>query len=212
MKNFSKVILIILAACCFVACSTIKDTPKQGGAKAQLLNQENVPFSSLAFLSAAKKGNIKQLNLFLEAGMDVNVHNNGTALTCAVYGDHLESVKFLLENGADVNEAAYWGTPLGIASYKGYYKIAELLLKHGADVDIVSRNDMSPLFNAVLMKGRSKIVDLLLKNGADPNFKQDVTRETPLIVAAGKGNLEIVNSLIKGGSDINYLDSGIYQL
>ena len=50
----------------------------------------------------AEKGNIKHLKLFLEAGMDVNVHDNGTALTSAVYGNNFDAVKFLINNGANI--------------------------------------------------------------------------------------------------------------
>ena len=205
--NMSRIVLIVFVACLFSACSTIKNTKQQEAAKAKLF-AENIPYSIRTFMLEAEKGDVKHLKLFLEAGMDVDSHDNGTALTNAVYGNNLDAVKLLINRGADVNEAAYWGTPLGIASYKDYYKVAEFLIKNGANVNQVSRNDMTPLFNAVLMTGKTRIVELLLKCGADPNFKQEVTKETPLIVAAGKGYSEIVGLLIKGGSDVNYMDSG----
>ena len=206
-RTFGRIVVIALVTCFIGACSTFKDNQQEIAARTKLVN-ENVPFSTSAFMAAAKKGNVKVLKLFLEAGMDINVHDNGTALTYAVYADNIDSVKFLIDNGVDVNESAYWGIPLGIASYKDYYKIAELLIQNGADVNKVSRNGMSPLLNAVLMKGRSKIVALLLKNGADPNYKQEQTKETALIISARNGYSDIVKLLIKGGSDPSYQDSG----
>ena len=208
-EKFVRIIFIAFIACLLGACTTV-DKNKQkrlASAKAELRN-ENVPFSTSGFMEAARKDNEKILNLFLAAGMDINVHDNGTALTYAVYEDNIDSVKFLVAKGADVNESAYWGTPLGIASYKDYDDIAALLVKNGANVNEVSRNGMTPLLNAVLISGRSKIVELLLKNGADPNFEQEQTKETALIIAAGKGYSKIVDLLIKGGADTNYLDSG----
>ena len=163
-KNLNRMILIVFATCLLGACSTVEKMKQQEAAKAKLYS-ENVPYSTRAFMSAAEEGNVKHLKLFLVAGMDVNVHDNGTALTSAVYGNNFDAVKLLIDNGADINEAAYWGTPLGIAAYKDYYKIAEFLIQNGADVNQVSKNDMTPLFNAVLMSGRSKIVALLLKHG-----------------------------------------------
>ena len=207
-SKVGRIIFIVFIAGFLGGCNTCeKDAKQEVDAKAKL-RSENVSFSSSAFMKAARKGNAKILKLFLEAGMDVNIIDNGTALTYAVYVDNIDSVKFLLDNGADVNQSAYWGTPLGIASYKDYYKIASMLIERGADVNEVSGNGLTPLLNAVLMTGRSRIVELLLDNGADPNFEQEQTKETALIIAAGKGYLKIVELLIKAGGDVNYLDSG----
>jgi uncharacterized protein len=206
-KKFARVIFATFVTCFLVACPTFEDSKQKSSVKTKLRN-ENIPFSASAFMAAARKGDIKILKLFLEAGMDVNIHDNGTALTYAVYVNNIDSVKFLVDNGVDVNEASYWGSPLGIASYKDHYKIADLLIKSGANVNKVSRNGMTPLLNAVLMKGRSKIVELLLKNGADPNIEQEQTKETALIIAAGKGYSDIVKLLIKAGANTNFLDMG----
>ncbi|OCK88748.1 ankyrin, partial [Cenococcum geophilum 1.58] len=49
---------------------------------------------------------------------------------------HLEVVKLLLENGADVAVASNDGwTPLNSASSSGHLEVVKLLLKNGADVN-----------------------------------------------------------------------------
>jgi len=54
----------------------------------------------------------------------------------AVVKGHLEVVKLLITQGADVNAvsgpySSGWGTPLKIAIYNGHEDIAELLRQHG---------------------------------------------------------------------------------
>lgn len=78
------------------------------------------------FIAATKKGDIKKLNLFLNQGCSINCFNvfrwnpNGprqegvdpfyqlSALGWAVYNGDLNMVKFLVENGADLNARCIW--------------------------------------------------------------------------------------------------------
>lgn len=78
------------------------------------------------FIAATKKGDIKKLNLFLNQGCSINCFNvfrwnpNGprqegvdpfhqlSALGWAVYNGDLNMVKFLIENGADLNARCIW--------------------------------------------------------------------------------------------------------
>ena len=73
-------------------------------------------------------------------GADVNaVATNGTgynALTGAVAGNHIAIVKWLAENGANVNYRYAKGhSPLLEAAANGKTEIVKILLTHGADVN-----------------------------------------------------------------------------
>jgi ankyrin repeat protein len=75
--------------------------------------------------------------LLLSHGADVNIkqRDGGTALYRAVCEGHLEVVKVLVSNGANVNAA--WmtfatHTPLQVAIRNGNLEIVNLLKKHGA--------------------------------------------------------------------------------
>ncbi|KAL4809416.1 hypothetical protein BDV18DRAFT_157171 [Aspergillus unguis] len=58
-----------------------------------------------------------------------------TPLHIAAYWGHLDVVKFLIANGADVNPLAADGTsPLWLASYKGHADIVEALVEAGASI------------------------------------------------------------------------------
>jgi ankyrin repeat protein len=61
------------------------------------------------FVYAAHEGNLKKMKELYAEGVDINApagfqgHLTAPSLTLAAGGGHLEAVKFLLENGANVN-------------------------------------------------------------------------------------------------------------
>ncbi|MCX7998213.1 MAG: ankyrin repeat domain-containing protein, partial [Leptospiraceae bacterium] len=71
------------------------------------------------FLDAAKRGDLRKLRLALENGVDINTkdeQSQATALILAANKGHLEIVKFLLDNRANVYlEDEYGWTPLFFA-------------------------------------------------------------------------------------------------
>ena len=55
----------------------------------------------------------------------------------------LKKVKYLVENGADVNALDEWGkTPLYMASYRGHLDIVKYLLENGADVNPLPKKNI----------------------------------------------------------------------
>ena len=83
----------------------------------------------VALVVASFFGNADMISLLLKAGADVNgsgtkrdfggFHSHASALHQAVYSGSLESVKLLVDAGANLNatEKGYNGTPLGWAMY-----------------------------------------------------------------------------------------------
>jgi ankyrin repeat protein/caspase domain-containing protein len=89
-----------------------------------------------------------------------------TPLMQAVKKGDINSVKPLLDQGADVNETFYGETALMVASYYGPIEIVKMLLNRGADVNIVRGDGWSALSYAA--SGRqTDTVKLLLNRGAD---------------------------------------------
>jgi len=93
-----------------------------------------------ALALAAQHGHADVVRVLLDAGEDPNrfnpdgFHAHSTPLHQAVWSDHAEVVRLLVERGArlDIQDTVYQGTPLGWAIYGGRTAIADYLRQHGA--------------------------------------------------------------------------------
>ena len=139
----------------------------------------------------------------IDNGADINEESNAytdeTALHLAFRNSHFETVKYLVENGADVNKTdGYGNTVLMDASRNGNFEIVEYLLENGADVN--AKDEGSPLILASA-KGHLEIVKCLAENGADVNFKDYYNNLkiclTALKYALENNHSEIVGYLVK---------------
>ena len=75
----------------------------------------------------------------------------------------LEIVKFLIENGANVNASNKKGeTPIHISAGKGFKKITEELLRSEADLDAQDAKEYTPLICAAVNNHKS-VVSMLLQ-------------------------------------------------
>ena len=93
----------------------------------------DVRHSALAL--AAQHGHTEIVRILLDAGEDPNRynpeghHSHSTPLHQAIWAEHLDVVRLLVERGArlDIRDKVYQGTPLGWAEYGGKTRIAEYL-------------------------------------------------------------------------------------
>jgi predicted RNA-binding protein YlqC (UPF0109 family) len=84
----------------------------------------------------------------------------------AIQNGHIEIIKLLLDNKADVNIQRLDGTTaLMDAVYRGKGDIAKLLIENGANVNACTKDGCTVLAIATL-KGRKDILLLLIENGA----------------------------------------------
>jgi len=124
----------------------------------------------------AGKGDLNKVKAEIDSGKDVNSKDiaGQTALIYASENGRLEVVKYLVENGADVNAKSGRhgrGTALIYASAANRIIVMEYLLEHGADI-----NATSPGFNETALiwaaaQGHVKAVNLLLNKKADTKIK-----------------------------------------
>ena len=83
------------------------------------------------------------MKLWLDRGVDANLPTDGlgrTPLSVACQAGHFDTVRLLLERGAEVDRAMSRGSSRGstallAACYNGHVAVARLLLEKGADVD-----------------------------------------------------------------------------
>lgn len=127
---------------------------------------------------AARTGNLEQVKLLLDSGVEVNTKDDygRMPLYIAVMNGHRNIVEFLISKRADVNAATgiqaipcgefdlltsnNW-TPLHEAASAGQEDMAELLVSEGANVNAKDANGMTPL--AVAEKNDHKDVAKFLK-------------------------------------------------
>ena len=115
---------------------------------------------------------------------------------------YIETMKFLIKQGADVNTQNRNGdTALILAVEGGNMTAIRLLIKKGADVNIQNEVGDTALILAV-RRGNMTAVRLLIKKGADVNIQNEVG-DTALMSAVRYRNMTAVRLLIKKGADVN---------
>ncbi|RID43027.1 hypothetical protein BRARA_J02865 [Brassica rapa] len=155
-----------------------------------------------AFHIAAKNGNLKVLDVLMEANPELSFtfdSSKTTALHTAASQGHGEIVCFLLDKGVDLAAIARSNgkTALHSAARNGHTEIVKELI--GKKVGMVTRVDkkgQTALHMAV--KGQNaEIVDALMK--ADPSLinAADNKGNTPLHIAVRKNRVEIVQTVLQ---------------
>lgn len=134
---------------------------------------------------------------------------HGAALTphMAAYAGDVQTVRRLLDAGADVNQQDKEGrTPLYLATQEGYMEVMELLIARGADVNQGTGHDpgeFAPLYVAASC-GRGDAIDLLVRRGAKVDARVDSSATpSPLYAAAQEGHRDAVAALVAAGAKIN---------
>ena len=166
---------------------------------------------------AAMMGEVDVVKLLLARDdVDINVQTEPpyslTSLCMAAKVNHLEILRILLQNGADVNLRSWHGTALNSAVRRSDATSAELLLDAGADPDSRDENDNPVIFEAATVPKTNgslpaaQIVKLLHKHGANLKVR-DNSQSTLLHVAAEACNLEAVEMLLAEGLDPDVVDN-----
>ena len=132
---------------------------------------------------------------------------NVTALMAASNTpNNLETVKYLVEHGADVNAKTKDGwTALMIASkYANNLETVKYLIEKGSDVNAKKTKDgWTALMIASTTPDNLETVKYLVEHGADVNVKALKTYVTALLIAAYAKQFETVKFLVEHGADVN---------
>jgi ankyrin repeat protein len=154
-----------------------------------------------------------------------------TPLLFATREGDLDSVKILLDAGADVNQTSEYGwTALLVATQNRYYKLGAYLLQRGADPNIQNVGGWNPLYiatdNRNIERGEYptrkpdmdhlEYIELLLAAKANPNQRMHSSTETrtvftnqwlfeegatPFLRAAQSGDIVLMKLLLDHGAD-----------
>lgn len=193
MKKLFSICLLFCLSSCYNQ-ETLVDKSKLLGMDYRLF--QSTPAWELA--KAVKTGDIKKIQeevIQKKVSVDyIESRFGNTLLMMAIYNSKYESVKTLLELGANPNlHDTYKGeTAVIVAAGNDDPKYLKLLLDYKGDP-----NSVEDVFS-------------------DPNGKMDQSRYSALTKAVlpslmGKKNLENVKLLVEAGADINYTKKGIIQ-
>ena len=200
----------------------------------QELEKLNVKFTPDDFVRSAEKGDLKAIQLFLNAGIDCNAQSatGSTSLMAASKYGRIDVVNKLLEQKVNVDAQDKQGvTALMLAAENSQPEIVKLLLKKNADPNVEDQTGWTALMKAVYqgstgcvealaaqsrqevnrallvaaLTGHKEIAKILLDNGAEVDSRADDGR-TPLMLAAGKGDDDFVSFLLKAGADPTLTD------
>ncbi len=141
--------------------------------------------NQLLLTDAAFKGDLNEVKRLLAEGYDINLEFDygtvkRTPLDNAIENENLEVVRFLLENGAEVDRSSEFGTPLlhamntetDSASWRGEpasfvpsAATTTLLIELGADVNFKSEDGDLPL-DFAMRNSHALAGEILRKHGA----------------------------------------------
>lgn len=133
-----------------------------------------IPYNGDAFATYVAKEDEQKCDLFIKAGLSANERNSEGVpmLNIAARSDSMDRLKWLLENGADINAIATdrGYTAVMDAVWRRNFEMTAYLIEKGAKLDTVS-SDGQPVMVLAVGIGDEKIVKLLLESGADPELK-----------------------------------------
>lgn len=178
--------------------------------------------------SAIVNNNQSDIKNLLKQGIDINekTYQETYLLLEAAKHSKAETVKLLIDNGADVNiknhnnqtamnyclnnksvielkNSEYTGQE--IVNEAEVIKIIKILVAAGANIDNVDNFGRTLLFDAV-SEGYLNIAKNALELGANINFRHPKTGTTVLTWICRKSNVKTIEFLLENGADINAKD------
>uniref|UniRef100_A0A3B4VG47 Ankyrin 1 n=1 Tax=Seriola dumerili TaxID=41447 RepID=A0A3B4VG47_SERDU len=156
---------------------------------------------------AALAGQEKVVAELVNYGANVNAqsHQKGfSPLYMAAQENHLEVVKFLLENGANQSLPTEDGfTPLAVALQQGHENVVALLINYGTKGKV-----RLPALHIAARNDDTRTAAVLLQNDPNPDVLSKVlelsTGFTPLHIAAHYENMSVAQLLLNRGANVNF--------
>ena len=131
--------------------------------------------------------------------IDESVIEGATALWTSATLGKLSIVKYLVEQGADINHGTKsQSTPIRGAAYDGHLNVVKYLQEKGADIHVPNHCGQSPLGIAAAMK-RMDCAKYLISKGASVN-EMGRNKDTPLHIAVESGDKAVCKMLVEAGA------------
>lgn len=150
--------------------------------------------------AAASLGRCDVLAEMIRCGQSMTDDDNGQPLCDATRNSHIDAMRLLLKNGADVDGRDRDNVaPLHIAIVNGDATAAEMLIDYGADVDEFYLLKEAVCSDANCLKKSTAMTRLLLNNGTNVNGDFGYALNT----AARFGHVDLVTLLLERGASVN---------
>ncbi len=159
-------------------------------------------YGATALVKSIDRGDCELVITLLKNGAQPSgIQGSHTPLIQALYGNHIEIAKVLLDNGAKPDEGGKLGErPLVFAVKKADELMVRLLLEHGASAEVMDRDGRTGLFWAE--KNQSKKIITLLKERDASSAKAKISWERGF-KAVTEADVTELKKLIKAGLDVN---------
>lgn len=129
------------------------------------------------------------------------INSKYNLLITAVEKNHLSIVRYLINNGVNVNEEnSRHESAVIIAFKKGYISLAKMLLSNEAKVN---DQEIIEIVKIAINKNNLKIFECLIENNININNKKDRYNNSPLHLAVKEKKLDCVKYLLENGANIN---------
>ena len=166
---------------------------------------------------AVRNGSLDCVKVLLNYGADIEERGDFmhdykccTPLFFAATCGNVEMLRFLVENGANVNGTDDFGvTPLMAAIANQLLDAVTFLIDQGADVNLQDSNGLTALHYASEFSfdpSSCLIVKQLINRGANINAVAKYDMSTPLIIACSNKNVSVVNFLLQNGANVALRD------
>lgn len=130
--------------------------------------------------------------------------NDFTPLHFAVTIDNVEIVKYLLKNGASIDEKSKNGghTPLMRLAYaSGNVQIAKLLVEHRSDINIMDDQNIS-VFRRAVSLGKKDFVEFLMEKGVIIPPVTETARKNIFRNSVRRGLVKLFDKMLAEGADV----------
>lgn len=147
-----------------------------------------------------RQGDVPRLkSLITTTTVNITDGEARTPLFAAIIAKNTDAIKWLIEQGADINQQDRTGwTPLHFAVQEKQADTVALLLSCGADANLHDDYGNGPLWRAAFdSRGKYELVESLVHAGADPNHKNNADK-SPIDVAITIGDQTLRVILEKG--------------
>ena len=182
---------------------------------------------------ASQQGHAKVIQSLVKAGADVKAGtpNGTTPLMVAAASGDVDSVRTLLDNGAEINgrDGVRWQTPVMYAAANNRAAVIELFASKGADLTLTSKvSDLANLSREGAgfggnpqvpggQRGQGDAAAAPARRAPMPGIDRNYQLNelilahgglTPLLYSVRQGYMESTEALLKAGADVNQVSAG----